>query len=102
VRVTALAGDAIRDMAFSPDEKWIVYRITRGGGSWFEVADIGAGVLDEPVPVTPTDPAGLANNYRAFMSLRPSWTSNNFLIYPSFGAGSTPGIFSRDLSGLLN
>jgi WD40 repeat protein len=103
-RVNTLIGDIARDLTFSPDGKWLLYRVTRGGGSWFNAADVGAGVLSEPVPVTATDPVGDVDKYRAAMSLRPSWTSTNLMIYPSFGTSSngTPGIWTRDLSGLVN
>jgi hypothetical protein len=103
-RVVAPVGDLIRDVAFSPDENWMVYRVTRGGGSWFNLLDIGAGTLAGPVPVTATDPAGFAALYRGAMTLRPVWTSANLLIYPSFNdnASGTPGIYSRDLSGIVN
>ncbi len=103
-RVIAPLGDLIRDIAFSPDENWVLYRVTRGGGSWFNVLDIGAGQLAGPVPVTATDPAGAAALYRGAMTLRPVWTSANRMIYPSFNdnATGTPGIYSRDLSGLVN
>lgn len=100
-RVNTSIGDAARDLAFSPDEKWLLYRVIRGGGSWFSVADIGAGKLTDPVPLTATDPSGLANDYRNVMSLRPLWTPANLMIYSSWARGSTtPGISSRDLSGL--
>jgi hypothetical protein len=103
-RLTAPLGDSVRDIAFSPDGNWILYRVTRGGGSWFNVVDIGAGVLTEPVPVTPTASAGDAGAYRSVMSLRPVWTNAGLMIYTEFGGNDsgTPGIFTRDLSGLLN
>ena len=66
--------------------------------------DIGAGQLTAPVPITATDPVGTASNYRAVMSLSPVWTSANLVIYPSFNdnASVTPGIYTRDLSGLVD
>ncbi|HET6348871.1 MAG TPA: hypothetical protein VFH88_07275 [Candidatus Krumholzibacteria bacterium] len=103
-RVTALAGDNLRDMVFSPDGKWLLYRTIRGGVSWFNVADISAGVLTAPVPLTPTAAAGASGTaYRSAMSLRPAWTSTNLMIYPAFESTvGTPGLFTRDLSGLVN
>jgi hypothetical protein len=103
-RVVSLPGDNIRDLQFSPDEKWLLYRVSRGGGSWFSVVDIGAGKLTEPVALTATDPVGGAALYRGVMSLRPAWTSANLMIYLAWGTSSnnTPGIFTRDLNGLLN
>ena len=49
-------------------------------------------------------PVSSAALYRASMTLRPEWTNANLLIYPSFNdnASGTPGIYSRDLSGLVN
>jgi len=103
-RFVAPEGDNLRDLAFSPDANWLLYRTTRGGGSWFSVLDIGGAGLTSPVAVTATDPAGRAADYRNIMSLRPSWTSANQMIYLSFtgNTSSTPGIFSRDLSGLVD
>jgi dipeptidyl aminopeptidase/acylaminoacyl peptidase len=103
-RDTALVGDLIRDLWFSPDGKYLLYRIVRGGGQWFNIVDTGAGKLTAPVPVTPTDPIGLASAYRGVMSLHPVWTSTNLMLYPSFGTSGnqTPGIWTRDLSGLVN
>jgi hypothetical protein len=103
-RVVSLPGDNIRDLQFSPDEKWLLYRVSRGGGSWFSVVDIGAGKLTEPVALTAADPVGGAALYRGVMSLRPAWTSANLMIYLAWGTSSnnTPGIFTRDLNGLLN
>jgi Tol biopolymer transport system component len=104
VRLTAPEGDAVRDIAFSPDGNWILYRVTRGSGSWFNVLDIGAGNLTEPVSITATDPAGNAAAYRGVMSLRPAWTNTGLMIYPAFNssASGTPGIYTRDLRGLLD
>lgn len=99
---TAIPGDNLRDMRFSPDGNWLLFRTARGGGSWFSVLDVGGGTPGEPVPITATDPVGGATDYRAAMSLAPAWTSANLMIYPSFTGGPTPGIFTRDLSGLGN
>jgi hypothetical protein len=102
-RVNTAIGDNARDLTFSPDEKWLLYRVIRGGGSWFSVADIGAGKLTAPVPVTATDLTGLASDYRNVMTLRPLWTPGNLMIYTAWPLGSnTPGVSSRDLSGLSN
>ncbi|HKW14288.1 MAG TPA: hypothetical protein VJS69_07380 [Candidatus Krumholzibacteria bacterium] len=102
-RDTGLVGDVIRDLWFSPDGKYLLYRIVRGGGQWFNIADTGAGKLTSPVPVTPTDPIGLSAAYRGVMSLHPVWTSTNLMVYPSFMTGNqTPGIWTRNLAGLVN
>jgi hypothetical protein len=103
-RATALVGDNLRDLAFSPDGKWLLYRVTRGGGSWFNLVDTGAGKISSPVPVTRTDPVAASGDYRNVMSLRPAWTSANLMLYPAFGTSTngTPGIWTRDLSGLVN
>lgn len=103
-RAEGLPGDNLRDMAFSPDSKFLLFRVTRGGGSWFEVADISAGKLSASVPVTTAEPAGLASSYRAAMLLRPLWLNTNAMLYPVFVTSTslTPGVSSRDLSGLFN
>jgi hypothetical protein len=104
-RATALVGDNLRDLCFSPDGKYLLYRVTRGGGMWFNLVDTGAGKIPDAVPVTATDPIGVANDYRAQMTLRPLWTSTNLMIYPAFGTSIgniSPGVWTRDLSGLVN
>jgi hypothetical protein len=98
----ARSGDDVRDIAWSPDEEWLLYRVTRGGTSWFEILDLDAGVLTEPLPVTTTAPAGELVDYRNVMSMSPAWTNSNRMIYPVFGDLDTPGINSRDLSGLVD
>ena len=52
----------------------------------------------------PTDPVGVSSDYRNVMSLRPVWTSANLMIYPTFGTSSngTPGIWARNLAGVIN
>ncbi|HEX6791588.1 MAG TPA: hypothetical protein VF247_09790 [Candidatus Krumholzibacteria bacterium] len=103
-RITGPKGDGFRDVAFSPDGNWILYRVTRGGGAWFNALDIGAGKLSAPVAVTAADLGGNAGAYRGFMSLAPRWTSGNLMIYPTFTpeSGGTPAIHTRDLNGLVN
>jgi hypothetical protein len=104
VRTTGLVGDILRDLAFSPDGKWLLYRVTRGGGMWFNVVDTGAGKFTDPVPVTQTDPTGASVTYRDAMSLRPTWTNTNTMFYPAWGTSTnnTPGVWTRDLSGVVN
>lgn len=104
VRVEAPAGDSVRDMAFSPDGNWLVYRQGRGGGNWISAADLGAGKLNAPVPVTPTTTNGQVAKYRGLMSLKPVWTSTNLIIFPAWGISEngTPSLLTRDLDGLVN
>lgn len=103
-RVFLPDGDAARDLMFSPDENWLVYRVLRGGGSWFAAIDLTGTKLSGPVSITATDPSGSAGAYREVMHLRPAWTPGNIMIYPAFGSNlsDTPGVFTRDLNGLVN
>ncbi len=103
-RVEVPAGDNVRDMAFSPDGNWLVYRQSRGGGNWIAAADLGAGKLTDPVPVTPTTANGQVAKYRGVMSLKPAWTGNNVIIFPAWGFSDngTPSLLTRDLSGLVD
>lgn len=102
--VEAPAGDSVRDMAFSPDGLWLVYRQGRGGGNWMSIADLGAGKLTAPVPVTPTTANGQVAKYRGKMSIKAAWTSANLIIYPVWGIAEngTPTLLTRDLSGLVD
>jgi hypothetical protein len=103
-RVVAPVGDSVRDIAFSPDDSWLAYRQGRGGGNWISVADLSAGKLNQPVPVTPTNPNGQVAKYRGLMSIKPAWTSANLIIYPAWGLSTngTPSLLTRDLSGLVD
>jgi hypothetical protein len=103
-RVTGVDGDLLRDIVWSPDEEWLVYRVTRATSTWFELLDLDAGALTAPLPVTSVAPVGQLPVYRGSMSMSPAWTEGNRIIAPVFGIGSvdTPGVISVDLSGLAN
>ena len=97
-------GDTFADLAWSPDGRWLVYRVTRGSMAWFEALDTNGSSV--PLPITAADPDGslawgLAD-YRGLMSMSPAWSSSNVLYYATFGTGSpTVGIRSLDLSTLI-
>jgi len=97
----ALPGDQIRDLVFSPDGQWMVYRVTRAGLSWLEIMDLSGGNLNETVPLTRSFPAGGAADYRPLMSLSPAWSSSDVLYIPVFTGLKTPAIMSLDVSGAV-
>jgi hypothetical protein len=104
-RVKGVAGDLLRDLTWSPDEAWLLYRVTRGGSCWLELADLDAGVLTKPLAVTEGTTIGLIGTYRGVMSMSAAWTAADLVIFPVFGldAGTaTPGIVSLDLSGVVD
>ncbi|HEU4364034.1 MAG TPA: hypothetical protein VFT13_01080 [Candidatus Krumholzibacteria bacterium] len=97
----AIPGDLVRDVAFSPNEEWMVFRVTRSGSAWLEMMDTAGGALASSVPVTASSPAGDASSYRPLMSLSPAWGVGNILYFPDFTGGPTPGIRSVDVSGAV-
>jgi dipeptidyl aminopeptidase/acylaminoacyl peptidase len=101
--LTVPSGDNVRDLTWSPDDEWIVYRRTRGSLSWFELLDVDAGVLTAPLAVTWTWPAGNASSYRSVMSLSPVWGNGDQLWMPSFGLtlSAEPGILTVNLAGAV-
>jgi hypothetical protein len=102
--VVGVSGDILRDIAWSPDGEWMVYRVTRGASSWFELLDVDAGVLTAPLPITAATPPGAVAAYRESMSMSPAWTGGDLVICPVFGVGSTatPGVVYLDLSGVTD
>jgi Tol biopolymer transport system component len=101
LRLEALPGDVVRDIAFSPDAQWMVFRVARGGQAWLEIMDMSGGTLSQTVPLTGTYPAGDAANYRPVMSLSPAWGAGDILYAPVFMGSSTPGIMTVDVSGAI-
>ncbi|MDH4036764.1 MAG: hypothetical protein OEX18_05105 [Candidatus Krumholzibacteria bacterium] len=101
LRYQALPGDIVRDIAFSPDDQWMVFRVTRAGLAWLEIVDLSGGVLTKSVALTGTFPAGDAAVYRPVMSLSPVWGAGNILHSPTFFSPDTPGILSVDISGAV-
>lgn len=101
LRYQALSGDLLRDVVFSPDAQWMVFRLTRSGLAWLEILDLSGGVLTSSVAITGTLPAGGAAEYRAVMSLSPAWGAGDILYVPVFQGGATPAIMSLDVSGAI-
>lgn len=98
-------GDTFADLLFSPDNAWLIYRATRASSAWFEAYDIDQSTITAPIAITAAEPASSATQslggYRALMSMKPAWSSNGQMYYPSFATGSnTVGILSVDVSGL--
>jgi Tol biopolymer transport system component len=91
-------GDEIRDVGWSPDMSFMVFRTTRSGNSWFELLDTSSGLT---VVLTPATSAAELGSYRKLMSLSPIWTANDELLLLLFN-GITPGIHSLDISGALD
>lgn len=101
LRYEAIPGDLVRDVALSPDNAWMVYRLTRSGQAWFELLDLDAGRYSDPIPLMAALPAGDAAAYRASMSLAPAWGLGDQLIAPAFTGLATPAVISIDVSGAV-
>jgi len=100
-RYQGLPGDAVRDIVFSPDDQWMVFRTGRAGLAWLQIMDLSGGTLSQTVALTPAYPSGESSAYRAVMSLSPAWGAGDILYFPVFLGGLTPGIMSVDASGAI-
>ena len=104
--ILSRGSDTFADLAYSPDTRWLVYRVTRSNTVWFEVIDLDQSPLPPPLPITAAEPnSSGANNlaaYRSIMSMSPAWSTTNDFFYAGFIPGTpTVGIISVDVSGLL-
>jgi hypothetical protein len=94
----ALTGDLIRDLTWSPDLEWLVYRVTRGQSSWFELLSLTED--HAPVVLTQAIASGEAGSYRNVMSTSSVYTQANLLIMLLFDQ-DTPSINVLDLAGAV-
>jgi hypothetical protein len=101
LRHAAIPGDRIYDMAWSPDNQILVYRIVRSGQAWFEILDIG-GATDflGPVVITPSAGDGSRAEYAAEMDTGVRFDANGFVYMLNFDK-ATPTITFMDISGTL-
>gem|GEM_PF-1737251 len=100
--LTAKTGDAMQDISWSPDGNWILYRVLRGPASWFELLDVGAGVLTRPVAVTAVGAAGKAASYSRTMVMAAPINAAKQAFTLQFQAGQdTPRVVRVDLSGII-
>jgi hypothetical protein len=95
----ALDGDGLDDIVWSSDMSRVVYRITRGVVSWFELKEVGDPDA-APIVITPSQSPGSASSYRSAMSLSPIWLPNDVLMLLQFH-GDTPGIDLLDISAAI-
>jgi Tol biopolymer transport system component len=105
-RHSALVGDAIVDLAWSPDDKFVVYRLIRIVDSWLELMDVDGGTtLTTPVSVTSSCDIGARGSYAAAMSTAPAWGTDNVLKYilfdTSLDPSGTPTIWSLDIANAV-
>lgn len=93
--------DEIGDMTWSPNEAFLVYRVTRGGSTWLEVMDmVGNTGWLKPIILTATSDEGEIEDYRALMSTSSAYNANNVVYYLLFD-GVTPSINMLDISGAI-
>ncbi len=98
-----IAGDQFRDMTWSPDSQWLVYRVLRGGGGWFELLDVDAGKITEPAVLTAVTSSNNASTYSLQMNMSPAYTAANELYLLEFISGAilTPRVTLLDISGVV-
>jgi hypothetical protein len=100
-------GDRIVDMVWSPDSRFLVYRVIRGAQSWFELLDIDGGtVWTRPVVVTATVGIGTRGTFAAEMSTAARYSAQNIVHYIQFDVllapNESPTIWTLDISGAVN
>jgi len=103
----AIMGDRIVDMVWSPDSRFLVYRVVRGGQAWFELLDIDGGtVWTRPVVVTATVGIGIRSTFAAEMSTAARYSAENIVHYIQFDVllepDNSPTIWTLDISGAVN
>ena len=95
-------GDAIRDVSWSGDDRWMVYRRTRGSIAWFELFDYTAGLRTRPFAITSVQAAGKVSSYAAVMDMGAPFDSRNHIYAAEFVSGQdAPRIIEIDLSGVV-
>jgi Tol biopolymer transport system component len=97
------AGDTPRDVAWSADGNWLIYRVARSAFTWHELLDVGAGVLPQGVPavITSTSSGIDLSTYSSRMSIASVMNSADvvtMLVWP--GGQATPAISRVDVSGI--
>jgi Tol biopolymer transport system component len=105
-RHTAMPGDRIVDLAWSPDGQFMLYRLIRGTGSWFELIDIDAGTdLLAPIVITQTGPLGNRSTYAAEMrtnsQIGVNLSGDTVAYMLVFGDVVTPSVSMLDVTGTM-
>jgi Tol biopolymer transport system component len=100
--IAGAAGDRLGRLSWSPDGEFLVYSLTRGTTTWYEVLDAGGSTgVTEPVRITPALPTGDAINFGPPLQvLRPAWRPGTATAYVFYLDGETPRVFSIDVSGI--
>lgn len=95
-------GDAVRDVVWSADKLWMIYRVTRSTAAWFELFDYNAGKLSVPLVFLSRFVAGEVGTYRGAMRMNPALTASGIFTAAVWPAGqSTPAIHRIDLSNVV-
>jgi len=96
-------SDRIQDMAWSPDDAFIVNRLTRSDRSWFQLIDIDAGTdLTEPLGISAKRKVGDRHVYAGLMSTNARYyeKSDSVFVYMLHFNRDTPSISTLNLSGV--
>jgi Tol biopolymer transport system component len=105
--VEGKAGDNISNIAWSGDNDYLAFTVTRSGKIWYQIFDVGGATgLNSSVIVTPSYSQGLLSSYSGIMSAKPQLVSKPLpetgrLLYYLLFDGMTPRMLSLDLSGAL-
>jgi len=105
--VEGKAGDVLSGVAWSDDNEYLAFIVTRSGKMWYEIFDVGGATgLNQTVIVTPSFSQGLLGSYATVinpkpqMAAKPSPGTGKMLYFLRFD-GSTASIFDLDMSGAL-
>jgi hypothetical protein len=94
----ALVGDRIYDMAWSADNQFIVYRVTRSGLAWFELLDVGGSTsFLGSVVITPSSAENNRSVYAEEMDTSARFRPDG-RVYMLFFDRTTPTVNVLDLS----
>jgi Tol biopolymer transport system component len=105
-RHRARVNDGILDLGWSPDGKFLVFRLVRRGESWIELVDIDGGTnYPAPLAVTKAAPDGMRAAYSEEMSTASRYGSGDnvyFLLFdPELAGNSSPTIWTLDVSAAV-
>jgi Tol biopolymer transport system component len=101
VQHTAVAGDQVFDLAWSPNGDYIIFRTVRGTSSWLELFDLGGGTgLLGTVVLTVSMSVGNRSVYEEHMFTNSRYHTNNVIYWLAFD-GATASIEMLDVTGAV-
>ncbi|MEE9270991.1 MAG: hypothetical protein V3V49_12105 [Candidatus Krumholzibacteria bacterium] len=94
-------GDKVSGLSWPANDEYLIYNLTRGVSSWYELIDImGNTGLQGPIRISGATPTGNVVDFNSVMVTRPAWFSNAPTALLLFFNETSPRLATVDLSGL--